>query len=131
MLQDRMFQHGSFATKGMSVMNLATNRGIEELNQLSGLEVMSIMNLPGYGAVLFLQSSDSKWQYDYHLDTRYVGMKGFVGHDHRRETICADLEEKAKEGWRVVSVLEGSSGMLIFVFKRHAREADQQAETAV
>lgn len=93
---------------------------------------MSIINLPSYGAVLFLQSSDIEWEYDYHLDTRYVGLKGFLSHGHRRETICADLEEKAKDDWRVVSVIEGSSGMLIFVFKRPVQgKADRPAEDDV
>lgn len=109
--------------------SLAGRHGIEELNQLSGLEVVSITQFPGRDAVLFLQASNIPWEYDHHVDTRYVGLKGFLTHDHRRETICADLEEKAKDGWRVVSVIEGSSGILIFVFKRPVQgEAGRQAE---
>lgn len=123
MLQNKMFEHGSFAAKSMAVSSLATDHGIEELNSLSGWEVMSIINLPAYGGtVLFLQSGDVRWEYAYHADVRNVGMKGFVSHDHRRESICGDLEGKVKDGWRIVSVIEGSSGILIFVFKRPVQE---------
>ena len=128
MLQNKLFRNGSFAAKSISVMSLATAHGIEDLNQLSGLELMSIISIPGY-AVLFLQSSDIKWEYISHVDTRYVGMKGFLGHDHRRETICADLEKRVEDGWRIVSVLEGSSGILIFLFKRPVQEQSTEDDS--
>ena len=129
MLQDVVFQHGSFAAKRTSVASLATDRGINELNRLSGLEVVSITKFPGRDAVLFLQSTDIPWEYDYHLDQRNVGLRGFLSTDHRRKTICADIEEKDKDGWRVVDVVESSSGLLIFLFKRPVRgEVDQEIE---
>ena len=128
MLQNKIFQHGSFAAKSISAMSLCTARGIEDLNQLSGWELMSIISIPGY-AVLFLQSSDIKWEYISHVDTRYVGMKGFLGHDHRRETICLDLEKKVEDGWRIVSVIEGSSGILIFLFKRPVQEQSTEDDS--